>query len=131
MRGVLFGGAPRWHRDERSSATLDSARLNSGLHSLAIAIVAITALVCARLLWLQVFDVANLKGKAALKRLNVITIEAKRGTIYDRNGNVLAMSIDCTTIYCNPREISDKGTTTRSEERRVGKEFRSRWSPYH
>lgn len=113
MRGVLFGGAPRWHRDERSSATLDSARLNSGLHSLAIAIVAITALVCARLLWLQVFDVANLKGKAALKRLNVITIEAKRGTIYDRNGNVLAMSIDCTTIYCNPHEISDKGTAAR------------------
>lgn len=113
MRGVLFGGAPRWHRDERSSATLDSARLNSGLHSLAIVIVAITALVCARLLWLQVFDVANLKGRAALKRLNVITIEAKRGTIYDRNGNVLAMSIDCTTIYCNPHEISDKGTAAR------------------
>ena len=113
MRGVLFGGAPRWHRDERSSATLDSARLNSGLHSLAIVIVAITALVCARLLWLQVFDVANLKGKVALKRLNVITIEAKRGTIYDRNGNVLAMSIDCTTIYCNPHEISDKGTAAR------------------
>ena len=31
---------------------------------------------------------------------------AKAGTIYDRNGN-------------------------RSEERRVGKECRSRWSPYH
>ena len=24
-----------------------------------------------------------------------------------------------------------KGNTTRSEERRVGKECRSRWSPYH
>ena len=26
---------------------------------------------------------------------------------------------------------SDLGSTTRSEERRVGKECRSRWSPYH
>ena len=113
MRGALFGGAPRWHRDERSSVTLDSTRLDSGLRSLAIAIVVVTALVCARLLWLQVFDATNLRGKAALKRLNVITIEAKRGTIYDRNGNVLAMSIDCTTIYCNPHEISDKGAAAR------------------
>ena len=26
---------------------------------------------------------------------------------------------------------ANEGTTTRSEERRVGKECRSRWSPYH
>src|SRR5688572_33245009 len=28
-------------------------------------------------------------------------------------------------------EIKGKGVDTRSEERRVGKECRSRWSPYH
>ena len=28
-------------------------------------------------------------------------------------------------------DASDKNLTTRSEERRVGKECRSRWSPYH
>ena len=27
--------------------------------------------------------------------------------------------------------VDIEGTTTRSEERRVGKECRSRWSPYH
>ena len=27
--------------------------------------------------------------------------------------------------------ITDSGSVTRSEERRVGKECRSRWSPYH
>ena len=29
------------------------------------------------------------------------------------------------------REIEDEMFFTRSEERRVGKECRSRWSPYH
>ena len=29
------------------------------------------------------------------------------------------------------RQIGVEGIVTRSEERRVGKECRSRWSPYH
>ena len=33
-------------------------------------------------------------------------------------------------LFCLGREHVDK-VTTRSEERRVGKECRSRWSPYH
>ena len=31
----------------------------------------------------------------------------------------------------NEDKRAEKLTTTRSEERRVGKECRSRWSPYH
>ena len=31
----------------------------------------------------------------------------------------------------NRRQILDKTQNARSEERRVGKECRSRWSPYH
>ena len=33
-------------------------------------------------------------------------------------------------IYC-PANFVTGGTELRSEERRVGKECRSRWSPYH
>ena len=32
---------------------------------------------------------------------------------------------------CGPTVYSNVHLTTRSEERRVGKECRSRWSPYH
>ena len=30
-----------------------------------------------------------------------------------------------------PTEVADEAMRMRSEERRVGKECRSRWSPYH
>ena len=35
------------------------------------------------------------------------------------------------SLYFSEATGADKAATTRSEERRVGKECRSRWSPYH
>lgn len=65
------------------------------------------AVVALRLVWLQVISAPDLAKQAEANRTNVITLTAKRGTIYDRNGNVLAMSVDCKTVYCNPKEVSD------------------------
>ena len=66
-----------------------------------------------RLAWLQLVAGPELAESALNRRTYVASVNAKRGTIYDRNGNVLAMSIDCSTIYCNPKEISDAPTTAR------------------
>lgn len=65
------------------------------------------AAVAARLAWLQVVEGPSLSAKAEGQRTNVVTLHAKRGTIYDRNGNVLAMSVECETVYANPKEVSD------------------------
>lgn len=65
------------------------------------------AAVAARLAWLQVVEAPSLSAKAESQRTNVVTLHAKRGTIYDRNGNVLAMSVECETVYANPKEVSD------------------------
>mgnify|MGYP002273773120 CR=1 FL=1 len=35
------------------------------------------------------------------------------------------------TFYLVPEVLINNGSAARSEERRVGKECRSRWSPYH
>ena len=42
-----------------------------------------------------------------------------------------SISIDQKTTSNNPRSTVGTVTEIRSEERRVGKECRSRWSPYH
>lgn len=65
----------------------------------------LAAIVAGKLVYLQVFEASSLSRQAEAMRTNTVTIQAKRGTIYDRNGNVLAMSQDCTTIYCNPNEV--------------------------
>ena len=50
-------------------------------------------------------------------------------------GNVaklaLAVLAVCGTLFTSCYEKAEVDQATRSEERRVGKECRSRWSPYH
>lgn len=65
------------------------------------------AVVALRLVWLQVIEAPALRDRADAMQANTIALPAKRGTIYDRNGNVLATNVDCTTVYCNPTEVED------------------------
>ena len=56
--------------------------------------------------------------------------------IFDRRGSSENMTwiFDCDFEFLNQPNITNiviAGVRTRSEERRVGKECRSRWSPYH
>lgn len=64
--------------------------------------------VVGRLVYLQIVRGPALAEEASNNRTNEIVLPAKRGTIYDRNGNVLAMSQAATTIYANPNQVSDK-----------------------
>ena len=46
--------------------------------------------------------------------------------LYGRAGNAIPLDLDALEFVRGTKNISE-----RSEERRVGKECRSRWSPYH
>jgi cell division protein FtsI (penicillin-binding protein 3) len=48
------------------------------------------------------------------QRLRVQTLAADRGTIFDRDGQELAMSVDAVTIVANPTEMSDPGHVART-----------------
>ncbi|NPD31453.1 penicillin-binding protein 2 [Eggerthellaceae bacterium zg-1084] len=74
----------------------------------------IVAVFVMRLLYLDVIVAHEYSTQAKAARTIGITVEAKRGTIYDRNHNVLAISVDATTIYANPSEVDDpRGTAAK------------------
>lgn len=62
-----------------------------------------------RLFDLSVINASEYSAKALETRTVTIENTAKRGTIYDRNGIVLAASVDATTVYCNPSEVTNVG----------------------
>ncbi|MGA9943437.1 MAG: penicillin-binding protein 2 [Candidatus Cybelea sp.] len=71
-------------------------------------------------------DVQALKGtiyakQALLQRSDTVEVFARRGSILDRNGNVLVRSLPSESVYAVPREIVDPATTATKLERIFGK----------
>ena len=66
-----------------------------------------------RLVYLQVVSHAELAAKADRQQLRTIAAPAKRAEIVDRNGYVLASSVDADTIYAVPTEIGDAHAAAR------------------
>lgn len=61
------------------------------------------ALLGARLAQVQVVDAERYAGRSVEQRIRQIELPATRGRIYDRDGDVLATSVDAATIYADPR----------------------------
>jgi cell division protein FtsI (penicillin-binding protein 3) len=59
----------------------------------------------ARLVYLQVVDRADLQARADRQHLRTLTAPAKRWEIVDRNGHVLAYSVDADSVFADPSEI--------------------------
>src|SRR5436190_17531227 len=61
----------------------------------------------AKLVYLQVFDRADLVARAERQQERTQPSPAKRGDIVDRRGRVLATSVDADTIYAVPTAIDN------------------------
>lgn len=84
---------------------------------LLIAVISITFLFCAligRLCFLQLFMGESLKARAAEQWYRDLPLKAKRGTIYDRNGNVIVDSRDVFTVYVRPRAVTDRAAVSKA-----------------
>ncbi|MEQ3363195.1 peptidoglycan D,D-transpeptidase FtsI family protein [Raoultibacter massiliensis] len=86
----------------------DALADGSSRAAVVIAVFAAIALIFfARLVFLQVVKSEEYSAQAQEARTANIETSPRRGTIYDRNGYVLATSVDATTIYANPYEVTD------------------------
>jgi cell division protein FtsI/penicillin-binding protein 2 len=65
-----------------------------------------------RLLYLQVFQHGTLKDRARSQYASRVPIPAERGKIYDRKGEIIALSVPGKSIYVDPNEIDDIGGTS-------------------
>lgn len=70
--------------------------------------------VAGRLMWVQVVSAPALTRKATAQRLRDIELPPRRGTIYDREGEPLAVSIAARTVFASPDQIADKPGTARA-----------------
>ena len=61
----------------------------------------------ARLVWLQVVERAELTARAERQQMRTLEAVGERGEIVDRNGHVLAYSVDAESVYAVPTEIED------------------------
>ncbi len=64
--------------------------------------------IVARLVYVQIVAAPSYSAKASLQRRRDIVLPARRGTIYDREGEPLAVTVDARTIYAAPNTIKDK-----------------------
>lgn len=65
------------------------------------------ALIVGRMFQLQVLKKEQLYKLAARQQMSQIPLVPKRGTIYDRQGNELAISVEVDSVYVEPRKVVD------------------------
>lgn len=64
-----------------------------------------------RLAWLQLVEGDRLREEALEVRMRDVPVEAKRGAIFDRNGNELVTSVSVDSAYAFPPQVVDKRET--------------------
>ncbi|PLX87520.1 MAG: penicillin-binding protein [Desulfuromonas sp.] len=62
-------------------------------------------LVCARAYYLQIVLGPDLQERAEQQHQQVVKLTPQRGTIYDRNGDALALSLAVESLYADPGQI--------------------------
>ena len=66
-------------------------------------------LIVVRLVDVQAIEGDHYEAMAEAQRVRTVSLPAERGSIFDRNGNDLALSVPQHTIYADPRAREGSG----------------------
>src|SRR5947199_10867372 len=78
------------------------------------------AAIGARLYFLHVVHSADYRQRAEHQQQRTLDVSPRRGVIYDRNGNELAVSIKVDSVFAVPGEIDDPAATASALSRIIG-----------
>ncbi len=82
-------------------------RLNARLVSIGVLLVLAWTLIGYRLTVVQGARADEFAARGREQRVQSETLAADRGTIFDRDGRELAVTVEGVTVYANPHEVSD------------------------
>jgi cell division protein FtsI (penicillin-binding protein 3)/stage V sporulation protein D (sporulation-specific penicillin-binding protein) len=74
---------------------------------LGLVFAALLGIALVRAFWLQVVNGNAYAAMAVRQHRETVVVAAGRGTIFDRNGDPLAIGEQMTTVYANPRQVDD------------------------
>ncbi len=92
-------------REKKEASSVNRMMLRRTLFLMIVCGIVAFILLGARLFKLQIVDHDMYETAAVEQQLRQTNIPAQRGTIYDRNMNILAMSATVSNIYISPAEI--------------------------
>ncbi len=98
------------------------AATNRRIVLLAGVFVTLLAVALGRAVWLQAVKGPELAAMAVRQHRETVVVPAARGTIFDRNGEPLAIGEQATTVYANPRQVDRPRDLTLAAGKALGVE---------
>ena len=99
---------------------MSARRANRRIRIVFVVFAAVFAATLVRSAWLQVVKGPSYEAMATRQNRETIEIPASRGTIYDRTGEPLAIGEQATTVYADPRSVTDAALAARTAGRALG-----------
>jgi cell division protein FtsI (penicillin-binding protein 3) len=96
------------------------AATNRRITLLAAAFLLLLGATLARAVWIQVVKGPEYAAMALRQHRETVVVPASRGTIVDRNGEPLAIGRMATTVYANPRQVTDARDLTLAAGKQLG-----------
>jgi cell division protein FtsI (penicillin-binding protein 3) len=96
------------------------AATNRRITLLAAAFLLLLGAALARAVWIQVVKGPEYAAMALKQHRETVVVPASRGTIVDRNGEPLAIGRLATTVYANPRQVTDARDLTLAAGKQLG-----------
>jgi cell division protein FtsI (penicillin-binding protein 3) len=95
---------------------------NRRITLLAGAFVVFLLIALARAFWLQAVNGDAYAAMAVRQHRETVVVPAGRGTIFDRNGEPLAIGEQATTVFANPQQVESPNAVARAVVKELGVE---------